>query len=326
MVVQHDRMHWRVRAELQIARGLLAWRRHRAPFLPEFVLPSPRLVQVGNNLSGEGGASSAIPKIIWAYWHDGVLPPLIARCVAGWRRLHPDWHIHVLNARTARDFVPDWPDKLAQATVHQLADWLRLSLLHAHGGIWLDASTVLTQPLDWVLQAHAQFKVQALGLYLDRFTSEPDYPVLEIGLLAAPPHTRFFADVLQEFGCWVIERGAQAYVEHLRQLPNYLKLRQRIDVPQYLTTHLAIQRTLQRTGANYRLAMWRSEDTGYLYHVQAGWSRARLKERLFLMRVGKTVSPLIKLRGPDRRKLDAYLDGHVFLPDSLAGLHLQELA
>ena len=32
------------------------------------------------------------------------------------------------------------------------ADWIRLELLRRHGGIWLDASTLLTAPLDWVLQ------------------------------------------------------------------------------------------------------------------------------------------------------------------------------
>jgi mannosyltransferase OCH1-like enzyme len=36
-------------------------------------------------------------------------------------------------------------------TLAKRSDWVRLELLNRYGGIWLDASTILTESLAWVL-------------------------------------------------------------------------------------------------------------------------------------------------------------------------------
>ncbi|CAE8735606.1 unnamed protein product, partial [Polarella glacialis] len=53
--------------------------------------------------------------------------------------------------------------KLQGAGDYRFADWLRLTLLADHGGIWLDSSIVLTPPLDLLVNRTAQLS----GVHLE---------------------------------------------------------------------------------------------------------------------------------------------------------------
>jgi hypothetical protein len=80
-------------------------------------------------------------------------PPFIDLCVATWRTLNPDYKIEVLNETTVWNFLdrkelPKQYDKLDLA--HQ-ADAIRLALLLRYGGIWIDSSTLLLQPLSEII-------------------------------------------------------------------------------------------------------------------------------------------------------------------------------
>ena len=97
---------------------------------------------------------------------------------------------------------------LARASVHQRADWIRLELLHRHGGIWLDASTVLTAPLDWVFDTQRATGSEWVGFQIAQSQRDPRYPVIENWFLAAPARSRFIADWREIFTREIIEGGA----------------------------------------------------------------------------------------------------------------------
>lgn len=309
---------WRTQGELWLARGLKQFYSACSARLPQYQHPVAQRHAWG---PAEPNVAS-IPRIIWAYWNGSALPEVVARCVAGWRALHPGWRIEVLDDVRARAVTSHWPDALDQVTVQRRSDWLRLELLRQHGGIWLDASTILTRPLDWVGQEQQQARSDFVGFYLDRFTRLPRYPVVESWFMAAPPGSRFIIDAQQEFTREVIEGDAQTYLDKLKAQGLLADAVQGIDSPLYLTIHVAMQRTLQRQGAAYRLSLWRAEDTAFTYHVQARWNRAGLKKRLFMMPLQGPPAPLIKLRGPDRKKLDLYLQQNIMVPGSLAQQYL----
>src|SRR5690606_29409949 len=86
-----------------------------------------------------------IPTIIWAYWNGPQPPLLIQRCFENWRRFNPGFSIFILNDETLPQYLPEVADRLGQIPVAKRSDWIRLELLHRHGGIWLDASTILTE-------------------------------------------------------------------------------------------------------------------------------------------------------------------------------------
>lgn len=315
------RLGWRTRGELVLAGWLKTWSTLRPSPLPPYEQAAAHSYVFGQpERAAQAGA--AIPRIIWAYWNSPHLPPVVQRCIDGWRRLHPGWRIEILNDTSVHQHVSEWPAALDAVSVQKRSDWLRLELLRVHGGFWLDASTILTRSLDWVVQQQAQTGSDFVGFYLQRFTHLPEFPVVESWFMAAPAGSAFIADTQQEFTREVIEQDAQLYVDSLKAQGIYERTVQGIDSPLYLSIHLTMQRVLQREQAAYRLDLWQAEQTAFLYHVQAHWNRAALKRRLFLMPLQASVSPLIKLRGPDRKKLDAYIERGLYLPNSIVGRYL----
>lgn len=313
-------LSWRTRLELTLAGVVKTWSQLFQAALPAYQRAAAQQYVFGQ--PPVQPAASAIPRIIWAYWNSPHLPPVVQRCIDGWRRLHPGWRIEILNDESLHQHVSQWSEAIERVSVQKRSDWLRLELLRVHGGFWLDASTILTEPLDWVLQQQAASGSDFVGFYLQRFTHLPQFPVVESWFMAAPAGSTFITDVQQEFTREVIEQDAQVYMDALKAQGIYERTVQGIDSPLYLAIHVTMQRVLQSEQAAYRLDLWQAEQTAFTYHVQAKWNRAALKRRLFFMPVRAQVSPLIKLRGPDRKKMDDYIERDLYLPGSIAGTFL----
>ena len=309
--------HWKHRGELWLAGWLKRWYRLR----PRDLEPAPAPVftlHATGTAAAAPAARTAIPRILWSYWQGGTPPLLVQRCFDHWRRLHPHFEIRILDERGVLQYLPAIPAALDGASAAKRADWIRLELLRRHGGIWLDASTILTQPLDWVLQEQARTGADFVGYYLQQYTSVPQRPVVENWFMAAPPGSPFIEDLQREFTEEVIARTGEQYIAHLQAQGLYAQALQRIDMPAYLTMHLALQVILLR-GGSYRLGLSPAESGPYFLHVQGRWRRAALKLRLLFMRARGPLPPLFKLRSPDRRRLDDYLAQGLYLPDSVAG-------
>jgi len=75
--------------------------------------------------------SQEIPKTIWTYWDSEDLPDFVSKCIAKWRRLHPDWTIVVLNPKNLKDYLPEtdiFKLKFADTKPRQ-SDFVRLHIL-----------------------------------------------------------------------------------------------------------------------------------------------------------------------------------------------------
>jgi hypothetical protein len=100
---------------------------------------------------------AAADRIIWTFWDRGAdrMPPFYQLNVEGWRRLAPGWRIVALNLVAgdplhvdnfvARGELPASFDALSPVVQ---SDAVRLALLKARGGVWMDASNLLTAGLD----------------------------------------------------------------------------------------------------------------------------------------------------------------------------------
>lgn len=316
---------WRDAAELRLARGLRRWLQWRKRTVESAPRPQLRRFDFGSEASDGARKNAGIPRILWAYWDGGVPPTLIARCFDNWRRLHPHFSIRIVDERSLGAYVDELPPQWGAATPTLRADWLRLELLRRHGGIWLDASTILTQPLDWVVEAQARDQSDLVAFYLGRFTTDAAFPVVENWFLAAPPGSPLVDDLQREFTEQVLPRGGAAYARHLQAQVGYERLLQGIDMPHYLSMHLALQ-LLLRGGTAYRLSLGLAEDGPFFYHALGHWGRTALKIRLLFRVAADMPPPLIKLRKPDRKRLDLYLERELYLPESTVGRYLFPLS
>lgn len=312
---------FKTRGELWLARWLKRFyvlrRKQLEPAPPQLF----HLFGKGVATPAQGLTARAIPRVIWAYWNGDAPPLLIQRCFENWQRFNPDFAIHILNDQTVAQHIPEMPPEVAQLAVAKRSDWIRLELLRLHGGIWLDASTILTESLEWVLRQQEVSDADFIGYYLERYTTEPDCPVVESWFMAAPPLSPFIADLQQEFTSEVIARTGREYVEHLQRRGVYETMRQNIDIPEYLSIHLAMQVTLHGAGT-YAICLARAEDGPFFLHVLGGWRRTALKIRLMFSRIRAPLVPLIKLRNPDRKRLDLYLERGLYVRGSIAQRYL----
>jgi tetratricopeptide (TPR) repeat protein len=88
---------------------------------------------------------------IFVYWGQGFAsaPPVVRRCRAALREQNPTADVHELTD----DMIPYWvelPGDLVAAVGDNrthMSDLLRLALLEKYGGIWVDATCLVTQPL-----------------------------------------------------------------------------------------------------------------------------------------------------------------------------------
>jgi len=296
---------------------LFSKRRQLLPDVPEASFQTYRI----GHPPAETRETAEIPRIIWSYWNSPTLPLFVQRCMATWTRHCPDFSIRILNDENLPEYLPGFPPKTPHLAPAKRADWIRLELMARYGGIWLDATTVLTRPLDWAVQEQRQSGADFVGYWIDGMTSDHSCPVVENWFLAAPPGSPFIADWRREFVDHALH-NARGYIAHLRSRDDFKTIVQNIAALEYLSCHVAAQAVLRR-GGGYTLRLLRAQDDAFAYHEQSGWTRSRLWDRLAFRRAGQAVAPrLVKLRGNDRRYGDEFLAYGVFLDDSFVARHL----
>lgn len=99
-------------------------------------------------------------KIIWQYWGQGLeqeqLPEMVRLCFRSVEQNLGDYRLIRLDDQTLHNYLdlPDFVQAKRQNPEFKpafFADLLRLALLDVYGGVWLDASILLTAPLpkEW---------------------------------------------------------------------------------------------------------------------------------------------------------------------------------
>lgn len=91
---------------------------------------------------------------IWMYWESTAgagRPPYLDACEATIRMNAGSLPVIVMDERTASDFGAPLPTAWSEMSPVQRADWLRVRVVLRHGGIWVDADTIVLQPLEQLL-------------------------------------------------------------------------------------------------------------------------------------------------------------------------------
>lgn len=98
---------------------------------------------------------------IWICWLQGMenAPALVKKCVASVYKYMPDFDIHVITAENIKSYIDiptyiieKWKKKIISNAL--FSDIIRTMLLIRYGGLWLDATVLLTGPVpDYVFQS-----------------------------------------------------------------------------------------------------------------------------------------------------------------------------
>ena len=133
---------------------------------------------------------STFDQPIFVYWAQGfaAAPPVVKACLAALKANNPGSRVHELSLDNLDGYV-DVPEDLAaalQGDHFHFSDLLRMLLLEKFGGIWVDATCFVSEPLrphiDRALARSSVFAFNYTGPYLVNWflASRPDSYVMHL--------------------------------------------------------------------------------------------------------------------------------------------------
>jgi tetratricopeptide (TPR) repeat protein len=133
---------------------------------------------------------STFDQPIFVYWAQGfdAAPRVVRACLAALKANNPDSRVHELSLDNIGDYV-DVPEDLVASLAgdhYHFSDLLRMLLLEKFGGIWVDATCLVTEPLrphvGRALAKGSVFAFNYTGPYLVNWflASRPDSYVMHL--------------------------------------------------------------------------------------------------------------------------------------------------
>lgn len=255
-----------------------------------------------------------IPKKIWIYW-EGEYPDFVDKCVKNIRSKNQDYEVYLLNPENVNQYSQINFDVLKNATPQQKADLLRFDLLYQYGGIWLDASIIVYESLDWIQSLVEQTKTEAFAFYRKRNTTNIDSPVIENWLLATAPHNPFFKQWFDELSV-ALELTPKKYIEGIRAEEQDPKtIFQRIGNLEYLVAYVACQKVIRRTSMP-SITLIDCDENAFFYQVKSKWVKERILIDMAVNHLPDSSPKLIKLAGKERKYLCEYYSKQMYFKNS----------
>lgn len=260
-----------------------------------------------------GVENAVIPKRIWMYW-EGELPDFVVVCIESIRKKNPNHEVNFLNKETIKDFSDVDYEQFPSITPQQKADLIRFELIYQYGGIWLDASILVYENLDWIQSLIVESKTESFAYYRAKNTTKTEFPVLENWLLASVQYNIFFKYWFDEL-LNAIEITPKAYIEEIRKMTahpdDYF---QRIGNLEYLVAYVACQKVMRVCKPSITLI--NCDKNAFYYQVKNQW----VKEKVlidFAINYPPIEQPkLLKLAGKERKILAHYFSKKMYFKGS----------
>ncbi|QBQ15285.1 glycosyltransferase family 32 protein [Acinetobacter haemolyticus] len=257
---------------------------------------------------------AVIPKKIWMYW-EGDIPEFVGKCVENIRSKNSTYEVNFLTPSTVKSFCNIDYSRLQNATPQQKADLIRFELIYQYGGIWLDASTIVYESLDWIQNLVSKHQTNSFAYYRADNTTHPDFPVLENWLLASTAKNIFFKKWLDEF-YKAIELSPKIYIQQIRDTDvNYQDLFQEIGRLEYLVAYVACQKVMRENLPSMTLI--NCDKNAFFYQVKRRWMKERVLIDMAINYPPVEKPKLIKLAGKERGILSKYYSKGMYFKDSL---------
>lgn len=257
--------------------------------------------------------NAVIPKKIWMYW-EGNLPEFVEKCVEQIKKKNPDYEVYFLTPDTVKDFCDIDYERFQHATPQQKADLIRFELIYQHGGIWLDASTIIYESLDWIQELIRENRTSSFAYYRAKNTTITEFPVVENWLLASAEKNIFFKEWFNELAK-AIEMSPKAYLQQLKQTEQqYQDLFQQIGRLEYLVAYVACQKVMRYHSPSMTLI--NCDKNAFFYQLKSNWMKEGVLIDMAINYPPENRPKLIKLAGKERKILSRYFAKKMYFQDS----------
>ncbi|MFG6413233.1 glycosyltransferase family 32 protein [Roseateles sp. DC23W] len=253
-----------------------------------------RVVFVGDSAPA---CKAQIPRVIWTYAQPTPPTQFVQACIANWRRFVPDHEVRVLDRASIAAWLPELRADFDALTARQQTEWLRVRLLARHGGVWMDAATLLSRDLAWLHDLRAHRQADYVGFYIDRDTKRPELPLIDTGLMASVTGGGFVTALADAFDR-ALDAGAEVLLQRLRdegRLAAVVQGRANGAAGDHLLQVVAADE-LDRAPQAHRLALLRAEDGPQAWLAAVGWRTRHHYARIALTHAPTRLPALVTLR------------------------------
>lgn len=302
--------------------SLLLFRRSS---LPEF---RPEFDHMVWGDASRNGIHETPPKIIWSYW-NGEKSLGAEACTRSWAAHENCFSIRILSPDTIGNYLPDFPKLPPGIPEQNISDLIRLMLLERYGGIWMDYSTIITQPLNWVIKLIKDNHCEALAFYNEHpneYHKDHTRPIIENGFLAATPNSQFIKDWRSIYQECIQSADHRSFFRKKDDFDDLIRnfICKDIEYIDYFVCYIAAQHVMSR-GRDYRLFLINAEHEYYFtyYNVSPPRNKRKFSEELLLASQSHRHPPrLIKIPGGHRTRIDEYIRHKCVRKHSILGHYL----
>ena len=247
----------------------------------------------------------SIPNIIWVFWDSDKKHTMVEICLKKIKSTLSDFEINIIDHKTLNDFLPNAYIKRDDLPIANFSDLIRLDLLRNYGGFWIDASTLLTENLDWIIKLKSESNPDTIGFFSDFFSNDLTNPILENWFLASPKNSRFIEDWYQEYKTCYLSKKPQEFYKEITGNTAYM---QKIDygLASYILPYISAIK-IMRTNNDYRILMISANDTAHYYNFALGLSPHHLAQMFLLNKAPEELPKLIKFEKRGRNAIEEYI-------------------
>ena len=260
-----------------------------------------------------------IPKKIWMYWDSQDSNPIVDLCYENTKNLCKNYEVVLLNKNNVSNYV-DISKINPNLKPQIIADYIRLKLLNSHGGIWMDASILLTQNFDWIYRKINK-KQDVFVFYSDDCTTDENNPIVENWFIMAPKGNEFIGDWFQEFEKCVLSDNPYTYYSSYKGNTDVIQNIQNTD---YLMCYISAAIVMSKR--RYNIVTLNSGSSGHYYNYKFKFRSIFIALTLCLRRKEKLHVPyLIKFTQDSRDDINLFIRKNFIVRRSLIGSSFQKI-
>jgi len=186
--------------------------------------------------------NSIIPKQIWTYWNSDELTPVVTKCINSWKKYNPEYTVNVVTPSNLRQYIDfDVKSIKFNDSPARESDIIRLNILAKYGGVWCDASTLMTRPFDFMTNSNHEF----VGYYVDHYNTNHKYPCIEGWFFATVPNGKLATKWRDSFMSIANFDSVNAYLDDLKKKGVDFQ-KHPPHALDYLAIHLSAQDAMQK--------------------------------------------------------------------------------
>ena len=157
----------------------------------DFLTPSPCCERIIDIKPDKGNQQRlTYPIHVWSFW-TGKRSPTVDLCLKSWKKHLPSdkYKIHVLDEKSVNEWIKTDHVCFTSGGPALRSDYIRIELLHKHGGVWMDSSVILLQSLEsWeVLNKADDFYCFSAFFNSNNMSKGCMFPVIETSFMISPP-------------------------------------------------------------------------------------------------------------------------------------------